>query len=156
MAGPHIPAGDQGPRVTFEEAVSETHPSASALARAFGSTVLEPSWWPADVEEISYRVGRFSSGQAHYEIESIRRNGVPVGAIGHFAVAPDRSPRDWPDGEWSEPRELVHLRGLIGRVGIPPRLQAVIYDQGLEIQLIGYDTEDEVTTTVRSLRRVAP
>ena len=48
------------------------------------------------------------------------------------------------DGEWSEPRQLAHVRGLIGRVGVPPELQAVIYDQGLEIHVIGYDTEDEI------------
>jgi hypothetical protein len=81
---------------------------------------------------------------------------VPVSAIGHLAVAGGRSPTDCLDGEWSKPREIAHLRGLIGRVGIPSRLRAVIYDQGLEIHVIGYDTEDEVTTTVKSLRRVGP
>lgn len=156
MAGPHIPAGDQGNRVTFEDATSETHTSASALARAFGSTVLEPSWWPADVAEISYCVAHFSSGRAHYEIESTRRDGVPVGVIGHFEAPGGRSPKEWLDGEWSEPRQLAHMRGLIGRVGTPPVLQAVIYDQQLEIHLIGYDTEDEIMSAVTSLRRVSP
>lgn len=98
VAGPHIPAGDHGPRVTFEEAASESYPSALALARAVGSTLLEPSWWPADAEEISYCVARFSSGHAHYKIGSIRRDGVPVGAIGHFAAAGGGSPTDWLDG----------------------------------------------------------
>ena len=76
VAGPHIPAGGDGPRVTIEEAARETYASAAALARAFGSTVLAPSWWPADAEEISHCLARFSSGRAHYEIESIRRDGV--------------------------------------------------------------------------------
>ena len=67
-----------------------------------------------------------------------------------------RSPREWLDGEWSEPRELARLRGLIGRVGFPPTLQAVIYDQGLEIHLIGYDTEDEIMSAITSLRRASP
>lgn len=54
---PQIPADDHaaddhGNRVTSEVAASETYASGLALARAFGSTVLEPSWWPEDVEEI--------------------------------------------------------------------------------------------------------
>lgn len=101
VAGPDIPADHPGPRVTIEEAASETYPTAVELARAFGSTVLEPSWWPADAEEVSYCVARFSSGDTHYEIESIRRDGVPVGVIGHFEIAGGRSPREWLDGEWS-------------------------------------------------------
>jgi hypothetical protein len=48
------------------------------------------------------------------------------------------------------------VRGLIGRVGIPPRLQAVTYEQKLETHLIGYDTEDEIMSAVRSLRRISP
>ncbi len=95
--------------------------------------MLEPSWWPADVEEISHCVARFSSGRAHYEIESTRRDGVPVGVIGHFEAPGGRSPKEWLDGEWTEPRELAHMRGLIGRAGTPPVLQAVIYHQQLEI-----------------------
>ena len=79
---------------------------------------------------------------------------MPVCVIGHFEAAlAGRSPRDWLHGEWSEPPELAHVRGLIGRVGIPRRLQAVIYDQKLQIQLIGYDTEHEIMSTVSSLRR---
>ena len=63
--------------------------------------------------------------------------------------------RDWLNGEWSEPRELAHVRGLIGRVGIiPPRLQVVIYDQQLTIQLISYQTEDQITRAVSSLRQI--
>jgi len=158
VAGPHIPTGDHGHQVTFEHVASELYTSALALARAFGSTVLEPSWWPADVEEISHCLARFSSGRTHYEIESTRRDGVPVGVIGHFEAPGGRSPKEWLelDGEWSEPRELAHMRGLIGRVGTPPMLQAVIYDQQLEIHLIGYDTEDEIMSAVTSLRRVSP
>ncbi len=44
------------------------------------------------------------------------------------------------------------MRGLIGRVGEPSRLQAVIYDEKLEIQLIGYATEAEIVRAVTSLR----
>lgn len=134
----------------------ETYPSGSALAQAFGSAILEPSWWPADAGEVSYCVARFSSGRAHYEMESSRRDRVPVGVIGHFEAPGARSPSEWLDGEWSEPRELAHVRGLIGQVGIPPRLQAVIYDQGFEIHLVGYDTEDEILSAVESLCRASP
>jgi hypothetical protein len=112
--GPHIPTAENGNRVTVEDAASETYTSALALARAFGATVLEPSWWPADVEEISYCVSRFSSGHAHYEILSTRRDGVPVGVIGHAEAPEGRSPREWLDGKWSEPRALAEVRGLIG------------------------------------------
>jgi hypothetical protein len=48
------------------------------------------------------------------------------------------------------------LRGLIGRVGTPARLQAVVHDEQLAIHSIGYETEDEIISAVRSLRRVKP
>ena len=86
VAAPHPPAGDHGPRVTVRSAVSEIYSSSLGLAEAFGSTVLEPSWWPADVQEISYCLARFP-GCAHYRIDSTRRDGVPVGVIGHFEAA---------------------------------------------------------------------
>lgn len=155
VARPHTPPGEPSARVTVEEAASDTYASASALAQAFGSTILEPSWWPADIEEISYCIARFFP-RAHVEILSTRRDGVPVGVIGQLETPGGRSPRDWLDGEWSEPRELAHVRGLIGRIGIPTKLQAVIYDQDLEIHLIGYDTEDEIMSAVTGLRRVSP
>jgi hypothetical protein len=109
---PQIPADDQAaddhrPRATSEIAASETYATGLALARAFGSTVLEPSWWPEDVEEIRCCLARFSSGHAHYEILATRRDGVPVGVIGHIERPGGRSPREWLDGEWSEPRELA-------------------------------------------------
>ena len=156
VAEPSIPAGEPGVRVTFEEAATDSYASAFALAKAFGSTVLEPSWWPAGIEEISYRVARFSSGHLHHEIMSVRRDGVPVGVIGQLEIPGDRSPREWLDGDWSEPHELAHVRGLIGRVGSPPRLQAVVYHAGLEIRLVGYDTEDEIMRVVSRLRPVSP
>jgi len=45
------------------------------------------------------------------------------------------------------------MEGLIGRVGIPPRLQAFVYDGELTISLIGYDTEDEIIRAVNNFRR---
>jgi hypothetical protein len=147
--------GDDGPRGTISEADSETFSSAPELAQAFGSPVFEPTWWPADTEEISYCLVR-SLGGVHYQIGSTRSEGAPICVIGHFEAAlAGRSPSDWLHGEWSEPPELAHVRGLIGRVGVPRRLQAVIYDQELQIQLIGYDTEHEIMTTVNSLRRTS-
>jgi hypothetical protein len=118
--------------------------------------VLEPSWWPEDVEEIRCSLARFSTAPARYEILATRRDGTPVGVIGHVDHSGGRSPGEWLDGEWSEPPELAELRGLIGRVGIPARLQGVIYDQELQMHLIGYDTEDEIVSAVNSLRRVSP
>jgi hypothetical protein len=71
VAGPD----DPGPRVTVEEIPSESYGSGSAHAAAFGGTILEPSWWPADTEEISYSLdGR--PGHAHYFIGSTRAGGA--------------------------------------------------------------------------------
>jgi hypothetical protein len=53
-------------------------------------------------------------------------------------------------GKCSGPQELAQVRGLIGRGGDPPRLQTVIYDEKLELQLIGYDTEDEIVRTAQA------
>lgn len=157
MAGSETPSDDSGPRVTIQETPSTTYDSASALAQAFGSTVLEPSWWPADTGDISYSLLDGFSNRPHYSIGSIRAEGVPISVIGFREAAwGGRSPRDWLQGEWSEPRELEHVRGLVGRVGIPPRLQVVVYDQQPAIQLIGYETGDEIMRTVRSLRPIAP
>jgi hypothetical protein len=57
-------------------------------------------------------------------------------------------------GEWTESRELAHVRGLIGWVGIPPRFQVVMYDQRLAVELIGYHTEDEIMSAVKSMRDI--
>jgi hypothetical protein len=155
VAGPDVP-GDPGPRVTVEETPSESYGSGSALAAAFGGTILEPSWWPADTEEISYSLnGR--PGHPHFFIGSTRAGGEPVCVVGFFEAAwAGRSPRDWLNGEWTQSRELVHVRGLIGWVGIPSRLQVVIYDKRLAIQLVGYHTEDEIMGAVKSLRHIEP
>jgi hypothetical protein len=156
VAGSEVPAGDSGPRVTLQETPSTTYGSGSELAQAFGGRILEPSWWPADTGEISYSLEGFSD-RPHYRIGSIRAEQAPVLVIGFLETAwAGRSPRDWLQGDWSEPPELAHVRGLIGRVGIPPHLQVVIYDQQLAIQLIGYHTEDEILSAVRSLRRIDP
>ena len=106
----------------MEETPSERYGSGSALAAAFGGTILEPSWWPADTEEISYGLdGR--PGHAHYFIGSIRAGAEPTCIVGFLEAAwVGRSPRDWLNGEWTASRELADVRGLIGWVGIPPRL----------------------------------
>lgn len=145
--------GTGGPRVTIREMQSETFPNARELAQAFGSAVCEPTWWPADTEHISYRLVR-GSGPAHYEIGGTRHGAIPICVVGHAeADLNGRSPRDWLSGEWSAPPELADLRGAIGAVGTPRRLQAVIYSCGLQIQLIGYDTEQEIIRAVDSLRQ---
>ena len=155
LANASATTGDGGPRATSVQLDPETFGSARELADAFGSMVFEPTWWPADTGEISYRLYR-SRGGVHYEIGSTRSEGVPICVVGHFeAVLAGRSPKDWLHGEWSEPPELAHVRGLIGRVGIPRRFQAVIYDQELQIQLIGYETVDEILNTVSSMRRAS-
>ncbi len=131
--------------------MSEAAPAIGGCA--FGLIGSEPA---ADTGEISYSLNGFSS-RPHSSIGSIRASGVPLCVIGFYEAAwAGRSPRDWLHGQWSEPRELEHVRGLVGRVGIPPVLQVVIYDQQLAIQLIGHETEDEIMSTVSSLRPIAP
>jgi hypothetical protein len=148
-------AHNGGPRVTMTEIEPEMFDTAPELAQAFGLPVIEPTWWPADTGEISHRLFRSPSGGVHYQVGSTRDNGAPICVVGHPETAlAGRTPRDWLTGEWSEPPELAHLRGLIGKVGIPRRLQAAIYDQGVQLQLIGYETEEEIMRTVDSLRPV--
>src|SRR5579875_2381564 len=131
------PGSDPGPRVVIKRVASETYSSGPALARAFGGPIIEPAWWPPDTEEISYSLAG-AADHAHYDIGSIRAGGVPICVIGFWESAwKGRSPRDWLDGEWSEPSELAHLRGLVGKVGAPPSLQVVLYDHDLAIQLVG-------------------
>ena len=48
------------------------------------------------------------------------------------------------------------MQGLIGRVGLPRRLQAFLYGEDLALVLIGYQTDDEILRTARSLRPVKP
>jgi hypothetical protein len=45
---------------------------------------------------------------------------------------------------------------LVGNVGTPSRVQAVVHDAGLAVHLIGYDTEDEIMQAATSLRRFEP
>jgi hypothetical protein len=152
MAGPA-----HGPRVsiTVAEAVSETFDSALDLARAFGSPVFEPAWWPADVRKISYLLDRFpgaaGAGRDSYGIGSARHDDVPICVIGQLEVpGAGRA-----SGEWYAPRELAMACGLIGRTGVPPRLQAVVHHEELAIHLVGYETEDEIMRAATSLRRVS-
>lgn len=158
MAADHTRADDGVPDVTMTivEIVEEACGSASLLAQAFGSSVLEPAWWPVDTGPIDFFVTR-SPGQAGYRIGSIRGDGAPVGIIARVEAAEARrSPRDWLPGEWREPSELVEMQGLIGRVGIPPHLQAFVYGKDLTVVLIGYQTDDEIFRAVKSLRPVKP
>ena len=143
-----------GPQVTTQMIEPEVFSDARRLAQAFASAVCEPAWWPPDTEPVSYRLLRSSGRREHYEIGSVRRDGIPICVVGHREAAMGgRSPRDWLTGEWSEPPELSHLSGLIGAVGIPRRLQAVAYDSGLQLQFIGYDTEQEIIRAATSLHR---
>ena len=155
-AGERAAGGQDGARAT-SHVISTGYGSAQDLAQAFGAPILEPTWWPADTEEISYDLVRSGAGGGRYQIGSVRGEGVPICVVGHLEAAlAGRSPRDWLHGEWSEPSELKNVRGLIGQVGIPRQLQAVIYDQKLQIQLIGYESHDEIINAVSSLRQTSP
>jgi hypothetical protein len=144
---------DEGIRVEILEATSESYVDAAELANAFGSSVLEPTWWPEDAEEISYTLDRFPN-HASYRVGGVRHDGVPIAVIGHpKRVGRGRSPREWLVGEWDEPNELAHLSGLIGRVGNPVHLQAFLEDGAVSVVMIGFDTEPEISQAVSSFRR---
>ena len=86
LAGGSATTGDDGPRVTTSRVDSETFSSARELADAFGSVVVEPTWWPADTGEITYSLFR-SRGDVHYQIGSTRSEGVPIFVVVHFEAA---------------------------------------------------------------------
>lgn len=156
MTGEHIPQERLRPQVSLQQTDPAYFDSATALADAFGQRVVEPLWWPADIGQVSYCLTR-SAERIQYRIGTDRTEGAPLHVVGVLEAAwAGRSPRDWLNGEWSEPSELAHMRGLVGRVGTPPSLHVVVYDGPLAIQLLGYHTEDEVMNAVRSLRRVDP
>lgn len=137
-------------RVTIGEAETEVYSSAVSLEQAFGSTMLEPSWWPADAGPIGYRLAR-SLDHLEYVIVSTRSGDDSLTCvIGHVEVPGGGRAA----GDWYAPSELKELRGLVGRTGHPRRLQAVVHDEGLAIHLIGYGSEAEVVRAAHSLRRV--
>lgn len=145
-----------GAWVEVREASYEPQDDASQLAQAFGSTVVEPAWWPDDTGEISYTLDRFPN-HASYRVGGIRNNGVPIAVIGlRERPGDDRSPRDWLIGEWDEPSELAHLHGVVGRVGSPVHLQAFLKDCETTIVMIGFETEREIFQSVSSFRRASP
>ena len=144
-------SGD-GVSIEIVDAVSDTFSSALALAKALGSAVLEPTWWPADLGQVEYVLDRWPDDHDdQYRIGSIRHDGRSTYVICHRAVPGAGRAA----GEWYAPAELATVRGLIGRVGIPPRLQAVVYRDGSVIHLMGYETEDEIIRTVGSLRKIS-
>lgn len=91
------------------------------------------------------------AGRDRYRIGSTRHDDASICVVGHREV----SGAGRADGEWYAPQQLATVRGLIGRVGIPPRLQAVAHQEKLAIHLIGYETEGEIMSAATSLRRVS-
>jgi hypothetical protein len=143
--------GRSGVRMEIVESAREICSSVPALATAFGRVLFTPAWWPEDAQELECRLDRFPH-RTHYWVGAIRDDSVPVGVVGNVEVPGARRAT----GEWWAPSELAHVRGLIGRVGIPHRLQAVVHDEDLAIHLIGYETEAEIVKTVNSFQRISP
>lgn len=155
---PEAKIPEDGLRV--QVSLGQTHPayfdSAPELASAFGQAIIEPAWWPTDIGQVSYGL-EGPAGRTHYRIGSLRAEGAPIHVVGMLEAAwAGRSPRDWLNGDWSEPSELAHVRGLVGWVGAPAGLHVVVYHGPLAIQLIGYRDEEEALTAARSLRPVEP
>ena len=144
---------DNGIKASFSRAAKTVYDDLDALAEAFGAPILAPMWWPADVQAVAYSL--VEAAHAHrFQIGSIRRGGAPILVAGRLEIPGAGSPRDWLDGEWSEPETLRNKRGAIGRVGNPPQFHAVVYELALEVQLIGYAAEDELLRAIESLRSV--
>jgi hypothetical protein len=139
------------PRVTVTEPIVEDYDSPGALAQAFGSALVMPTWWPADAEEVDYHLDRFPN-HLSYRIDSLRHRRAPLIIVGD----PEIAGAGRATGTWCAPPELASLRGLIGTTGIPPHLQAVVHDAGLAIHLLGYATQAEIIKATSSLRRFEP
>jgi hypothetical protein len=123
-------------------------------SRGHSGPAFEPAWWPTDVGEISCVLDRLPgvdrAGRDHYRIGSTRHDALPICVIGQYEVPGAGRAQ----GEWYAPRELAAVRGLIGRVGVPPRLQAVVHKGKLAVHLIGFATEDEIMSAATSLHQV--
>jgi hypothetical protein len=75
-------ARERGPSMSTKRVPTKRYRSASTLAGAFGSGVIEPTWWPEDATKIAYRLDHRLPG-AGYSMLAIRRGGVPVGVVAH-------------------------------------------------------------------------
>jgi hypothetical protein len=137
--------------VTIGEADTEVYGSAVSLARAFGSTILEPLWWPPDAGPIGYRLARFPDCLEHDIVATCSGDDRLTLVIGHAEVP--GAGRE--AGDWYAPPELEDLRGLVGWTGYPRRLHAVVHDEGLAVHLFGYESQADVVRAARSLRRVS-
>jgi hypothetical protein len=138
-----------GPRAEITEVPSTAYASAHELARAFGSVVFEPAWWPSDIEELTYELLESASGPS-YHIGSVRTDGRPIVLIGQR-----EDPRVHLLLEnWYEPDALKALGGIAAETGAGYR--AVLRQEQQTVQLIGYLSEAEVTRAALSLNRVAP
>jgi hypothetical protein len=138
-------------RVTIGEADSEVYSSAVSLAYAFGSAILEPSWWPSDAGPIGYRLARIPE-YLEYVIVATRGGDDRLTLVIGHAEVPGAGREA---GDWYAPPELENLRGLVGWTGYPRSLHAVVNDEGLAIHLFGYDSEADVVRAAQSLRRVS-
>jgi len=130
-------------RVSDETAVSKGFRSALALAESFGAPVFEPTWWPEDTREVSYRLDG-----ATYWIGSTRRGGSPIGVIGK-AEKPELR---LPSGNWSPVPELEAMRGLASTSD--DHVRAVVHQEQQTIHVIGYASEAELVQAVKSFQRV--
>jgi hypothetical protein len=136
--------------MSMVEARSESYPNAKSLARRVAFPVFEPTWWPDDVAPIEYSLDRFPD-TSRYRIGSVRPGGVPILCVGGPANPAARLPQQ--DLEWREISQLTDWRGLITPSNTGFR--AVLETDEHRLQLIGYVSEPELTTAIRSLRRVA-
>jgi hypothetical protein len=140
---------ERGPSISRKRVRTKRYRSAWRLAEALGSPVVKPAWWPEDAGKITYSLDQRPSLGAGYSMLATRRGCVPVGVV----ARPEHPAGGLADGEWHAAPELEGLRGMIGKVGRPPRLQAVAHAEGMRIHLIGYQSETEIVRAATSLQR---
>lgn len=144
---PRSTGGADSIHVSAVEVDSKECEAAPVLAERFGAPIFEPTWWPADIEAVTYVLDVLPS-RVRYRIGSIRRGGRPICVIGTAGQ------EGHPGGHWSRPPELEPWRGLSRNNG--DHVHSVVRAEQQTIHLIGYASLDEVVHAVKSFHRVFP
>lgn len=142
-------AESPGSRVSIEEGASCSCLDAASLAAGFGDAVFEPAWWPEDAGPIDYSLDRLPLIGLQYTINSTRADETTVTCIGrHY----NPRARVSSHGNWHAIPELSALAALVSTSDAT--VHAVIHRDGQTLHFIGYASEAEVITAIKSLRRV--
>ncbi len=137
-------------RVTVHRSSPGSHLDAESLASAFGGFVFVPTWWPADAAPCEFVLDQLPTG-IRYRVGSVRDDGRPILCIG----APEDPTARLQDADWHELPELSEWRAIVSSNELGT-FHAVAHRDGLTLHLIGYTSEPEVVTAIKSLRKAEP